>query len=80
MDDLLDTPEGLRELNTIKQGQPTTSEESSEAGCTACVALVTKTEVYVANAGDSRCYLSKDKKALAMSKDHKPDDEQLYLI
>ena len=39
-----------------------------------------KTEIYVANAGDSRCYLSKDKKAHPMSKDHKPDDEYLNLI
>lgn len=41
-------------------------------GCTACVALVTDTEIYCANAGDSRCVLSNGGKAIEMSTDHKP--------
>lgn len=45
------------------------------AGCTANVVLVTKNEVYVANAGDARCYLvTKDGKFEALSEDHKPDN------
>lgn len=43
-----------------------------QAGCTAVVALVTKEKVYVANAGDSRAVLSRHKKAIALSEDHKP--------
>ena len=44
------------------------------AGCTANVALITKTDIYVANAGDSRAVLSRGRKAVEMSYDHKPDN------
>lgn len=50
------------------------------AGCTACSALITPDKIYVANAGDSRAVIGKktnDGKyvAIAMSEDHKPDNE-----
>lgn len=45
---------------------------SSQAGCTAVVALVTKKVIVVANAGDSRAVLSRGKKAIPLSHDHKP--------
>jgi len=44
------------------------------AGCTATVVLVTPSEIYCCNAGDSRTVLSKGKNAIPMSRDHKPDD------
>ena len=44
-----------------------------QAGCTACVAIVTKTEVYVGNAGDTRCVIASNGKAKDLSNDHKPD-------
>ena len=31
---------------------------ANSVGCTAVVALLTPTEIYVANAGDSRCVMS----------------------
>lgn len=46
---------------------------SMYTGCTACVILVTETEIYCANAGDSRAVLSNGGKAIEMSIDHKPE-------
>ena len=54
-------------------GRPETDNISLYTGCTACVALITESEIYCANAGDSRCVLSLDGKAVEMSVDHKPD-------
>ena len=47
--------------------------ENTNAGCTAVVVLITKTEIYCANAGDSRAVMSKKGKAKDLSTDHKPD-------
>ena len=46
-----------------------------DSGCTAVVALKCGEELYVANAGDSRCVVSRAGKAVDMSIDHKPEDE-----
>lgn len=48
-------------------------EGKSYAGCTASVLLVTRTDIYCANAGDSRTVLCKKGKAKDLSEDHKPD-------
>jgi protein phosphatase 1G len=58
--------------STKPAGGPSEEDTNSQAGCTAVVALVTKTVIVVANAGDSRAVLSRDKKAIALSNDHKP--------
>ncbi len=52
---------------------PSVRELANCTGCTACVALVTPAEIYVANAGDSRSVLAKTGVAINMSTDHKPD-------
>ena len=70
MDVLLSSPEGMKELSVIKG---TEDGINSYAGCTACVALLIKNVLYVANAGDSRCVLSTNKEPYPMSNDHKPD-------
>jgi serine/threonine protein phosphatase PrpC len=45
-------------------------------GCTANVILIDKMKkIYAANAGDSRCVLARNGKAVPLSFDHKPDDE-----
>lgn len=48
----------------------------SSSGCTAVVALLVDRELFVANAGDSRCVVCRDGKALEMSLDHKPEDTE----
>jgi serine/threonine protein phosphatase PrpC len=57
-------------------------EQEGDSGTTACVVLLTPDYVICANAGDSRAVMSTSagmsrlgNKALAMSFDHKPDDE-----
>lgn len=47
----------------------------SDSGCTAVVALLKGNDLYVANAGDSRCVLCRDGEAVELSFDHKPEDQ-----
>merc|ERR1712141_818550 len=50
-------------------------EPGNDSGCTAVVALLVGQELFVANAGDSRCVVCRDGKAIEMSFDHKPEDD-----
>merc|ERR1719192_395685 len=50
-------------------------EPGNDSGCTAVVALLRGQDLFVANAGDSRCVICRDGKAIEMSFDHKPEDE-----
>jgi protein phosphatase 1G len=71
LDDILDEPDaGVLESNNIW----ISGEGPDCMGTTAVVALVClKTqEVFVANAGDSRCILISGKKGVDLSRDHKP--------
>ncbi len=45
------------------------------SGCTAVVSLLVGRELYVANAGDSRCVVCRGGKVVEMSFDHKPEDD-----
>ena len=53
---------GKKELAKIAHKNGSTGASGNDlpfqAGCTACVALITQTEVYVANAGDTRCVIA----------------------
>jgi protein phosphatase 1G len=48
----------------------------SDSGCTACVVLLHGDQLVVANAGDSRCVLCRAGKAVELSFDHKPEDDE----
>lgn len=50
-------------------------EPGKDSGCTAVVALRHGRTLYVANAGDSRCVLSRSGEVVEMSFDHKPEDD-----
>lgn len=72
MDEVLLTTEGQAELRTLKQDG-----EGAEscAGCTANVCLLVGNTVYCANAGDSRSILWTRQSVVALSEDHKPENE-----
>lgn len=58
------------------QGAGLESRPGYDSGCTAVVALLKDNkQLYVANAGDSRCVVCRDGKAVDMSADHKPEDD-----
>ena len=60
--------------SAVDSGPPRRTHGPS-AGCTAVVAIATaEGELFVANAGDSRCVFSRNGKAVEMSHDHKPDE------
>lgn len=74
------TPKNV-EIRTQVEDDDWTSEEAHEdfsgptSGSTACVSLIQNNKLIVANAGDSRCVLSRKGQAYNLSRDHKPDLE-----
>jgi protein phosphatase 1G len=71
MDEMMLTPAGKKEITKLNNGN-----DQSYAGCTATCVIITPTEIYCANAGDSRTVLGKGKVAVELSQDHKPDDPE----
>jgi len=70
-----DTPDEDEEDEEEYIGGDFNEDPGNDSGCTAVVALLVGRELYVANAGDSRCVVCRDGKAIEMSYDHKPEDE-----
>ena len=75
LDENMLTASGTEELRAIKEEHRTQDDMfDGQAGCTAVFAYLNETTLTVANAGDSRCVLSRGGTAVPMSFDHKPDD------
>lgn len=60
------------------KGEDEDEYQGPSAGCTAVCAVVRGNMLVVANAGDSRCVLSRRGMAVALTQDHKPNDEEEY--
>ena len=71
------TKDVQKELRKIREKMGVEEVWKSRAGCTASVVLITRDQIYCANAGDSRTVISKNdgKQSEALSYDHKPNDE-----
>ncbi|KNA10479.1 hypothetical protein SOVF_144130 [Spinacia oleracea] len=63
------------ETYTVSNEDPDSDSEEPTSGCTACAVLVRDDKLLIANAGDSRCVMSKGGQAYDLSKDHKPEIE-----
>jgi len=81
MDDLLrDRGTSLPELRALSNkrpggGMPPQAVNPDNVGCTACVVCMTDQRIICANAGDSRAVLCRSGRAVALSEDHKPNDD-----
>mmetsp|Transcript_15836 Transcript_15836/g.29010 ORF Transcript_15836/g.29010 Transcript_15836/m.29010 type:complete len:312 (-) Transcript_15836:9-944(-) len=79
MDTLLRSKQSAEELFCLSRGVKSITDTDAamfksyqcKAGCTAVVAVILDNELFVANAGDSRCVLAKRGRAVDMSFDHK---------
>ena len=82
VDEAISTAEGDRQLQNYssEESGPTwgmTSDKiANSVGCTAVVGLITPTEIFVANAGDSRAVISSKHTAIELSEDHKPENPE----
>jgi protein phosphatase 1G len=77
IDEVLRNEESIKELIRIRDGLPNNClvkepKMDMYVGCTALVVLIRNRRMFVANAGDCRCVLSRSKRAIDLSQDHKP--------
>lgn len=63
--------------NAGASGEPSDQLALDSIGCTANVIFIDDMKkMYIANAGDSRCVLGRAGKAVPLSFDHKPDNDE----
>lgn len=75
---VLDIKKGIRGANAKLDEQEKKDIQllPFQAGCTACVCLITPDTIYCSNAGDSRAVLGlKNGKLIELSYDHKPEND-----
>lgn len=76
IDELLVGPNASEELRSLtnRPFSPIPKNvDASFVGCTACVVAITRSEIVVANSGDSRAVLCRGGKTVQLSTDHKPN-------
>jgi len=66
----------LKRLESAQDGGPVIGNAADSVGCTAVGVLVSDTHFVCANAGDSRAVLCRGGQAVALSHDHKPNDDR----
>ena len=83
IDELLNTPEGQKELFDISTRcsktfceQRSKEKIASNVGCTACILLIAGDDIYIANVGDTCCVICKDGVPTTLTKFHKPEIEE----
>lgn len=74
IDELLRTPQVKSELARGSSDSTDGDYIIANSGCTAVVSLIKDNDIYVANAGDSRCVMGVGGRAVQMSFDHKPNN------
>uniref|UniRef100_S4REA3 PPM-type phosphatase domain-containing protein n=1 Tax=Petromyzon marinus TaxID=7757 RepID=S4REA3_PETMA len=78
LDEMLLTPYGKSKKNNDSGsslfGRGGSEEIAMGTGCTAVSAIITPTDIYVGNSGDSRVVLAVKYHGIEMSEDHKPDN------
>lgn len=67
--------ENEAETDAVSNEESDSDLEEPTSGCTACALIIQDDKLVVANAGDSRCVMSKCGQAYELSKDHKPELE-----
>lgn len=77
MDHIMQSEAGRKEIDSIIRHNISVDNRydflgEQYAGCTANVCMITDKDIYVANAGDSRCVASCRGRTIALSFDHKP--------
>ncbi|KAG1665821.1 Protein phosphatase 1G [Nymphon striatum] len=61
-------------INHLRMPENQIYKPAEDSGCTAVLALIKDSMLYVANVGDSRCIVCRKGIAVEMSCDHKPED------
>ncbi len=86
IDEMLRSASGKQKLQTYRKNGDSwtamfgrvTEDIADATGCTACSAIITPTDIFVGNSGDSRAVLAIKKgdknEAIEMSIDHKPEN------